>query len=185
MKCKISYLPSNTTMRCTITFSQVLNLVDPENLKNYFKEEELRNFILFPDKYLKASWTYFKLLNTKDSISSCFLLKISIRLPIILKRVRMSDILTLNNLDIFEIRTYKITEKQISEVLYSPDVKSEEILLSKLFISTEEQIMSNFLDNEFLTRYILHQTSYLSLSKTLEPLYYTLLVAGKIKLPWE
>ena len=184
MKCKISYLPSGTTMRCTITFSQVLNLVDPENLKNYFKEEELRNFILSPDKYLKASWTYFKLLNTKDSIRSCFQLKISMRLPTILKRIRMSDILSLN-IDNFDIRTYKIAEKQISGVLYSPDVKSEEILLSKFFISTEEQIMSNFLDNEFLTRYILKQAYYLSVSKTLEPLYYTLLAAGKIKLPWE
>ena len=156
MKCKISYLPSGTTMRCTITFSQVLNLVDPENLKNYFKEEELRNFILSPDKYLKASWTYFKLLNTKDSIRSCFQLKISMRLPTILKRIRMSDILNLN-LDDFDIRTYKITEKQISEV-YRPGVKAE-VLLSKFFISTEEQIMSNFLDNEFLTRYILNQAN--------------------------
>ena len=182
MKCKISYLPSGTTMRCTITFSQVLNLVDPENLKNYFKEEELRNFILSPDKYLKASWTYFKLLNTKDSIRSCFQLKISMRLPTILKRIRMSDILNLN-LDDFDIRTYKITEKQISEV-YRPGVKAE-VLLSKFFISTEEQIMGNFLDNEFLTRYILNQAYYLSVSKTLEPLYYTLLTEGKIKLPWE
>ena len=73
---------------------------------------------------------------------------------------------------------------QISEVCY-PGVKAEEILLSKFFISTEEQIMSNFLDNEFLTRYLLNQAYYLSLSKTQEPLYYTLLAAGKIKLPWE
>lgn len=182
MKCKISYLPSGTTMRCTITFSQVLNLVDPENLKNYFKEEELRNFILSPERYLKASWTYFKLLNTKDSIRSCYRLKITMRLPIITKRIRMSDILSLN-LDDFDIRTYKITEKQISEI-YRPGVKAE-VLLSKFFISTEEQIMSNFLDNEFLTRYILNQAYYLSVSKTLEPLYYTLLAAGKIKLPWE
>lgn len=183
MKCKISYLSSGTTIRCTITFSQVLNLVDPENLKNYFKDEELRNFSLFPEKYLKASWTYFKLLNTKDSIRSCYRLKISIVLPIITKRMRISDVLRLNP-DIFEIRTYKITEKQVSE-LCCPGVKAEEILLSKFFISTEEQIMSSFLDNEFLTRYILNQGYYLSLGKTLEPLYYTLLTDGKIKLPWE
>ncbi len=183
MKCKISYPPSGTTMRCTITFSQVLNLVDPENLKNYFKKEELIDFSLFPERYLKASWTYFKLLNTKDSIRSCFQLKISMRLPTILKRMRMSDILSLN-LDDFDIRTYKITEKQISEV-YRPGVKKNEVLLSKFFISTEEQIMSNFLDNEFLTRYILNQAYYLSVSKTIEPLYYTLLTEGKIKLPWE
>lgn len=183
MKCKISYLPPNTSMRCTITFSQVLNLVDPEKLKNYFKDEELRNFILSPEKYLKASWTYFKLLNTKDSIRSCYRLKITMVLPIIIKRIRISDVLRLNP-NIFGIRTYKITEKQISEVC-CPGVKAEEILLSKFFISTEEQIMSNFLDNEFLTKYLLNQAYYLSLSKTQEPLFYTLLIDGKIKLPWE
>lgn len=189
MKCKLTYFRHSPFRRCTITFPQFLTLVDPDKLKKHLGEEMMRDFIIHPEKCfrLKESFGKFK---TLSEIWGEFYLKVTICLPLITKRLRISDIMRSIVLDGNEVRVYLVVpvkrETSIPINYFLPGTVFKDIENHHdLFVSTEKEIMAEFLDYNFLYKVIMNISSTMIIGKSLEPLFYTLLVDGKIKLPWE
>lgn len=186
MKCKLVYFSPFPFKRCTITFSQSLTLVDPDKLKKHFGEEMMRDFLIHPKKCFRLKESFGKFKNLLD-IWGEFYLKVTIRLPLITKRLRILDIMRSIILEGNEVRVYPVPDKRETPINYFlpgtvlKDIENH----NDLFVSTEEEIMAEFLDYNFLYKVIMNISSTMIIGKSLEPLFYTLLIAGKIKLPWE
>ena len=188
MKCKLAYFSPSPFKECicTITFPQSLTLVDPDKLKKHFGKETMRDFLIHPEKCfrLKESFGKFK---TLLDIWGEFYLEVTIRLPLITKRLRILDIMRSIVFKGNEVRVYPVPIKREIPINYFlpgtvlKDIENH----NDLFVSTEEEIMAEFLDYNFLYKVIMNTSSTMIIGKNLEPLFYTLLIDGKIKLPWE
>ena len=185
MKCKLMYFNPLPFRKCDITFPQSTTLVDPDKLKKHLGEETMRDFLIHPEKCfrLKESFGKFK---TLSDIWGEFYLNVTINLPLITKKLRISDIIRSIILEGNEVRVYSVPVKETPINYFLPGVVLKDIENHHdLFISTEEEIMAEFLDYNFLYKVIMNTSSTMIIGKSLEPLFYTLLIDGKIKLPWE
>ena len=185
MKCRLMHFSSFQFRDCDIILPQSFILVDPDKLKKHLGEEMMRDCITKPELCFKLkekeSFGKFK---TLSDIRSEFYLKVNIRLPLITKRLRILDIMGSIVLRGNEVRVYPAPAKGKTPIDYFlPGTVLKDIENHHdLFVSTEKEIMAEFLDYNFLYKVIMNA---MFIGKSLEPIFYTLLIDGKIKLPWE